>query len=420
MHISLITLFVLLEIILFLLGASITLGIMLYLRKTQSKPAAQQEPADTPTEQPETPLDAVNLDSSYIDYLDQAIQRNQQQLEQQSADNTQAEADSEADTEAGTDSDDNEADSAQLPLLQARQQFLELEKQAAQQTDDEDSFWHQIHSGMQALIAQFKSSETHTETTTEVQSKTEVKEKVFYVETQGRKVDNEVNKLKDIIYDQENALSSMQKNLSKAIEEAPQESESLNDLHQQFTSLERQIVDSKMCMDILETENERLQDELHKIQSKLPADDTSDDDTEVSVEISQIKEVVRQQKERIKQLQTIIESLEIDTDKADELQTHLSAFTRSSEEMMSCITILEEENERLQDEVHTIEDSLQHETDGTADSQQMSELQTKVNELEEEVVKKDLALAQLQEEFSSMETEYLAMYEAMQEGKQQE
>lgn len=415
MHISLITLFVLLEIILFLLAASITLGIMLYLRKSQSRPA-QQEQTDTPTEQPETPLDAVNLDSSYIDYLDQAIQRNQQQLEQQSTDNTQAKADSEADTDSG----DNEADHAPLSLLQARQQFLELEKQAAQQTDDEDSFWQQIHSGMQALLDQFKNSETHTETTTEIQSQTEVKEKVFYVETQGRKVDDEVNKLKDIIYDQENALSSMQKNLSKAVEEAPQESESLSQLQQQFSSLERQIVDSKMCMDILEAENERLQDQLHKIQSKLPADDTSDDDTEVSVEISQIKAVVRQQKERIEQLQSIIESLEIDTHKADELQTHLSAFTRSSEEMMSCITILEEENERLQDEVHTIEDSLQHETDGTADSQQMSELQTKVNQLEEEVVKKDLALAQLQEEFSSMETEYLAMYEAMQEGKQQE
>ena len=85
---------------------------------------------------------------------------------------------------------------------------------------------------------------------------------------------------------------------------------------------------------------------------------------------------------------------------------------------MSCITILEEENERLQDEVQTIEDSLQHETDDSGDSQQLDELQTKINQLEEEVVKKDLALAQLQEEFSSMETEYLAMYDAMQENKQ--
>lgn len=417
MHISLITLFVLLEIILFLLGATITLGIMLYLRKSQNKPAQQQQ-TETATEQPEAPLDAINLDSSYIDYLDQAIQRNQQQLEQQSTENTEAGTDT--DTEADADSADNETANAQLLLLQARQQFLELEKQAAQKTDDEDSFWQQIHNGMQALLAQFKSSDVITETTTEVQSKTDVKEKVFYVETQGRKVDNEVNKLKDIIYDQENALSSMQKNLSRAMEEAPEESESLSDLQQQFSTLERQIVDSKMCMDILEAENERLQEELQNIQSQLPEDARSDDDTEVTVEISQIKEVVRQQKERIKQLQAIIESLEIDTHKADELQTHLSAFTRSSEEMMSCITILEEENERLQDEVHTIEDSLQHEADGTADSPQLDELQAKINQLEEEVVKKDLALAQLQEEFSSMETEYLAMYEAMQEGKQLE
>ncbi len=415
MHISLITLFALLEVILFLLGASITLGIMLYLRKSQN--TQTQQSADTQTEQPEAVADTVNLDSSYIDYLDQAMQRNQQQLEQQSTENPEAEA--EADTEANADSNDSQAASAQLQLLQARQQFLELEKEAAHKTEDEDGFWHEIHSGMQALLEKFKSIEVHMETVTEVHQKKEVKEKVFYIETQGRKVDNEVNKLKDIIYDQENALSSMQKNLARAIKDAPQDSEPLNELHQQFSSLERQILDSKMCMDILEAENERLQDELHKIKAGASEDAESDSDGEVSIEISQIKEVVKQQKERIKQLQAIIESLEIDTGKAEELKTHLSAFTRSSEEMMSCITILEEENERLQDEVHTIEDSLQHEAGDTDDSQKLNELQSKINQLEEEVVKKDLALAQLQEEFSSMETEYLAMYEAMQENKPQ-
>lgn len=413
MHISLITLFVLLEVILFLLGASITLGIMLYLRKSRDK-TSQQAQQETPDEQPAPASDVTRLDSSYIDYLEQAIQRNQQQLEQQSSATTEAEADSEADT----DSDENQSNSDELQILQARQQFLELEKQAAHKTDDEDGFWHEINSGMQALLSKFKISELHTETVTEIQQQKETREKVFYVETQGRKVDNEVNKLKDIIYDQENALSSMQKNLAKAMEEAPQESDSLNELEQQLASLERQILDSKMCMDILETENERLQDELHKIQSQLPQDTESDDESGVTVEISQIREVVRQQKERIRQLQEIIESLEIDKNKAEELQTHLSAFTRSAEEMMSCITILEEENERLQDEVHTIEDSLQHEAGDAGESQQLQELQSKISQLEEEVVKKDLALAQLQEEFSSMETEYLAMYEAMQEGKQ--
>lgn len=413
MHISLITLFALLEVILFLLGATITLGIMLYMRKSQSAPAQQQQ-ADTPTEQPDATTDAISLDTSYIDYLEQALQRNNQQMEQQPEDDSEAEADTESEN-------NHQTVDAQLQLLQARQQFLELEKAAAQKSEDEDGFWQQIHSGMQALLAQFRSIEVHTESATEIQQKKEVKEKVFYVETQGRKVDNEVNKLKDIIHEQENALFSMQKNLAKAIEDAPQESESLNELHQQFSSLERQILDSKMCMDILEAENERLQDELHKINAgaSQDAEQDSDSDSEVTVEISQIKEVVRQQKERIKQLLAIIETLEIDTGKAEELKTHLGAFTRSSEEMMSCITILEEENERLQDEVHTIEDSLQHEADDSSESQQLQELQAKISELEEEIVKKDLALAQLQEEFSSMETEYLAMYEAMQEGKQQ-
>lgn len=119
MHISLITLFVLLEVILFLLGASITLGIMLYLRKSRDK-TSQQAQQETPDEQPAPASDVTRLDSSYIDYLEQAIQRNQQQLEQQSSATTEAEADSEADT----DSDENQSNSDELQILQLASNFL--------------------------------------------------------------------------------------------------------------------------------------------------------------------------------------------------------------------------------------------------------------------------------------------------------
>jgi len=104
-----------------------------------------------------------------------------------------------------------------------------------------------------------------------------------------------------------------------------------------------------------------------------------------------------------------IENLEIDAAQADKLKETIGDFARTSKEMMSCITILEEENERLKDgEENASENSATSE--GTED---VAALKQNINTLEEDLIKKDVAFAKLQDEFNSMETEYLAMYEAM-------
>jgi len=125
-----------------------------------------------------------------------------------------------------------------------------------------------------------------------------------------------------------------------------------------------------------------------------------------------MKEVVEQQEARIKQLIDSIESLEIEASQAEKLKDTIGDFARTSQEMMSCITILEEENERLvashDDEDGNTEDSATTDSGGDTDN-----LKSEISSLEEELIKKDVAYAKLQDEFSSMETEYLAMYEAM-------
>ena len=88
--------------------------------------------------------------------------------------------------------------------------------------------------------------------------------------------------------------------------------------------------------------------------------------------------------------------------------------------MMGCITILEEENERLLEAASQVtdepqKDEIEAETEApAANNEETAALQSKISELEEEMIKKDVAFAQLQDEFSSMESEYLSMYEAMQ------
>lgn len=424
MEISLIYILVIAEILLILLGLSITFAV-LFLRK----PRSTEQTSEPSPEQAEDELDSIELGISYIDYLDQAMQRNTVKISQQQNiedDIAREEAQAEApDTEEAkvpeSDNNDDEERSpapneTQSALLQAREQFLLVEKDAAEKSEHEINFWESLYAGLQNIADNFKTTETITNTETEtiesVDIKTESKEKVFYIETQGKKIDGEVNKLKDIISEQEIALSSMQKSMHSAEEELAEDSPALIALKEQVALIERQLSDSRMCMEVLEMENNRLQEEIDKMDQRHDSlfednDDNTDANSETTVDLQQMKEVVASQEEKIQQLVDTIESLEIEAAQADKLKDTLKDFTRTSQEMMSCITILEEENERLQEAVHA------EETGSETDTEDVTAIKNKIAEMEEELIKKDVAYAKLQDEFSSMETEYLAMYEAM-------
>lgn len=431
MQISLIIVLIVAELLLVLTGLCITLTIFL-LRK----PKATEEKTDEVSAQPaEDELDAIELSNNYIDFLEQAMHRNTQKTQQQKnieADIAKEEsdtADATDDLETGEATEEESAntsnspapDEAQSKLLLIRDQFLILEKTAAEKSEHEIHFWESIYDGMKDLLEQFPSTKT---ASTETSSSTETvvvesKEKVFYIETQGKKIDGEVNKLKDIIYEQENALSSMKKAMQGAEEEHPGDSESLKILKEQMEAIERQLNDSKMCMEVLEMENNRLQEEVDKMDGRHDAlfeetDNSSSEESGSVIDLDQMKEVVEEQEAKIQQLIDTIESLEIDASQADKLKETLGDFTRSSKEMMSCICILEEENERLKSSSEADDDNTETTADSAAaSSEDTAEIAGKISQLEEELIKKDVAYAQLQDEFSSMETEYLAMYEAM-------
>ncbi len=431
MQISLIIVLIVAELLLVLTGLCITLTIFL-LRK----PKVTEEPIDEPSAQPaEDELDAIELSNNYIDFLEQAMHRNTQKTQQQK--NIEADiAKEESDTANATDdletdeateeesantSNSPAPDEAQSKLLLIREQFLILEKTAAEKSEHEIHFWDSIYDGMKDLLEQFPSTKTaSTQTSSSAENVVvESKEKVFYIETQGKKIDGEVNKLKDIIYEQENALSSMKKAMQGAEEEHPEDSASLKILKEQMEAIERQLNDSKMCMEVLEMENNRLQEEVDKMDGRHDAlfeetDNSSSDESSSIIDLDQMKEMVEKQDAKIQQLIDTIESLEIDASQSEKLKETLGDFTRSSKEMMSCICILEEENERLKASSEADDENTETTADSAAaSSEDTAEIAGKISQLEEELIKKDVAYAQLQDEFSSMETEYLAMYEAM-------
>lgn len=421
MDIPLIVVLIGAEVLIVLLGLCITFGILLMRKPEQTN---KQEPS---LDDAEAELDAFDLGSSYIDFLDQAMQRNTIKISQQiNIEEDEAKENSTGDEPAEDTPDEEDENSSPAPdekqsaLLQAREQFLLIEKAAAENTEHDIKFWDSLYEGLQKIIDRYQSTETVTETISETETihnvETESKEKVFYIETQGKKIDGEVNKLKDIIYEQENALSSMQKAMSDAEEELPDDSPSLAALREQISNIERQLSDSKMCMEVLEMENKRLQEEVDKIDNRHEAlfsdsEDAPETDKESTIDLDQMKEVAAQQESKIQQLIDTIESLEIEASQADRLKDTLKDFTRTSQEMMSCISILEEENERLQETAQHEEPDTDN--DGETSGEDVDAIKSRISSLEEELIKKDVAYAKLQDEFSSMETEYLAMYEAM-------
>ncbi len=424
MEISLAYILIAAEVILILIGISVTLAILL-LRKplvdgNKDEPIEENNKS---LEDENNELDAINLDESYIDFLEQAIERNEKKVEQQESIENDISNESQQDDSEYNDSDsDNNTSPApnetQNQLLKIRKQFLLLEKTAAENTEHEIHFWDSLYDGMKNILDQFSFVDNTTTKTIENNNE-KTTEKVFYIETQGKKIDGEVNKLKDIIYEQENALSSMKKAMNNAESELPEESESLNVLKEQIEAIERQLNDSKMCMDVLEMENNRLQEEVDKMTDiEIPKNDneSTSDNSESMIDIDEMKGMVEEQKNKIEELIKMIESLELTQVETDKLKSTINDFTRTSQEMMGCISILEEENERLKaDEENDTQSEIDEflEESSTDNNADIELLKTSISKLEEEAIKKDVAYAQLQDEFSSMETEYLAMYEAM-------
>ncbi|HEY9050395.1 MAG TPA: hypothetical protein VIQ03_02550 [Gammaproteobacteria bacterium] len=403
MHIPTLYVLIFAEIIFLLLVAAITLGIYAFKLNKRLQASNTKPQDDTETDKP------INQGSSYAEYLQQELDRNSQKAQQQQHIENE---------DAAESTEKVAADEQQSALLKARDMFLNIEKSAVEHTENENLFWDHIYKGMKDILARFKTIEHESDIVTRevVAHKTTTKEKVFYIETQGKKVDGEVNKLKDIIYEQENTLSSLQKALARSVEHEEQEEGEITELQKHITDFERQIRDSKMCMDVLEMENERLQHEINELETRLAesgAQTSKEQSVKASVqntEPNQFREVLEQQEIQIDELNLAIDNLKLEADQADRLKTTIKNFTRTSQEMMGCIVVLEDENETLHNQIQAL---LSINDNGGANQQDIDQYKSKIKDMEQEIIKQDVAYAKLQDEFSAMEKEYLAMYKAV-------
>ncbi len=366
------------EATLLFLVISIILGIVVY-RNAHKKPTQIPVPVNQKT---------INPGHSYIELLDRELTKNTTQTAIVK------------NSEISTDQQTPATSITHSELLTIRDLFLNVERTAAEHASNDIIFWDKILTGIKHVANQLKTTETIINTV--VNKKIETKEKVFYIETQGKKIDGEVNRLKDIIFDQENTLSDLIKSLKKTEDQAGDAKNSIGvtELRAQLGNFERQVRDSKTCMDVLELENNRLQSEINKMQAEKA---TSADNSEAS-DVQSMRDTLEKQKQQISSLSQAIDDLKLATEQSEKIKSTLNDFARSSQEMMSCITILEEENERL------TAISAGAGAEATGDN---PVLKAQIKKLEEELIKKNVAYAKLQDEFSSVEKEYLSMYNAM-------
>ena len=366
------------EATLLFLVISVILGIVVY-RNAHKKPTQTPVPVNQKT---------IDPGHSYIELLDRELTKNTTQTAIVK------------NSEISTDQQTPAISITHSELLTIRDLFLNVERTAAEHASNDIIFWDKILTGIKHVANQLKTTETIINTV--VNKKIETKEKVFYIETQGKKIDGEVNRLKDIIFDQENTLSDLIKSLKKTEDQAGDVKNSIGvtELRAQLGNFERQVRDSKTCMDVLELENNRLQSEINKMQAEKS---TSADNSEAS-DVQSMRDTLEKQKQQISSLSQTVDDLKLTAEQSEKIKSTLNDFARSSQEMMSCITILEEENERL------TAISAGAGAEATGDS---PVLKAQIKKLEEELIKKNVAYAKLQDEFSSVEKEYLSMYNAM-------
>ena len=323
-------------------------------------------------------------------------------------------------------------------LLVLRKQFLELEVEAAALEGNPVEFQNRIAAGMSELIEQLRPEpETVTETVTEtveesVVSDTGESAQDDAAHSQLDTHDKEFDRLKQVINNQHEAMAALRAELQARESEI----EDLDVILAKLDEFERHDEQLQSCLDVLEKENQRLK-EAHGNQSSAA---TSSDARIVPMDPAQLtglKSMLGDQQQTIHNLQSLLQQLAPEASKAKELEQAIANIEKANQELDSCVAVLEDENTMLRAELEAINAQLEQqeleekaaevkaaaeieddpgieiETDdsGTelSEDDEKQQLEIKLEELEALVEFKDAAIEELEKQYSSRESKYMAI-----------
>lgn len=119
----------------------------------------------------------------------------------------------------------------------------------------------------------------------------------------------------------------------------------------------------------------------------------------VNTETNKLKDIIFDQGNKINNLIKQLKTGVVSSGDTSELEHHLEELERSQKETAMCMEVLEMENHRLIEELDNLQSNA-----GSENQQQ------KINELEQIIELKDQELEQLNKEFDSIQSEYMAVY----------
>ncbi len=321
--------------------------------------------------------------------------------------------------QAAASQDESEKKAAEL--LKFRKRFLEIELEAHALEGNPVAFQDRIAAGlcelMEVMRPDAESVEAEPEAETPMAVELEEAPGDEGEEASERKIvdtsEQEINHLKDVINNQQDAMSALRAQL-----EEHAEVEGMDAALKQLEDFEKQSTELERCLQVLESENERLkaaQNDSSDAAKKIePADPT---------QLAGLKDMVGGQQETIGSLRKLIEELMPEADKAGELEETLDRIQRTNQELSGCVTVLEDENTLLRSELEMIvsqleEQDAQREAEVAAvpdaaeeaaaafTSEQIEEMEIKVQELEALVEFKDATIEELEKQYHALEGKY--------------
>lgn len=246
----------------------------------------------------------ASIESGYLPYLEKEILATRERLELSA-------------TESGVD--------AGLPVaLQQRLTALEAEKKVAESCNDyPERRWEFVSECFRPRVNE--PSEAAAESS-EVER---------------------INELHSVLNQQGDTLLTMRQVLDQA--KLDPQAEFIEALEKQLHQLEQRYREAGTCIDIMQQENDRL---LAKVDRKDVRIEQIEE--EKSENVAGLEEQLGRQRRNISELHHMIDGLQIEAEKAEQLRAKLDQFELASRDMNMCIQVLEEENEFLQEQIKAL------------------------------------------------------------------
>jgi len=323
-------------------------------------------------------------------------------------------------------------------LLQMRRQFLELEVAAREFENNPVQFQATLASGFGEMLEQWRPEAE----TTEVQAAAAVPADVESADSDSDESpeavrssidthDQEFDRLKQVILNQQDAMSALRAELQARKTEIPD----LASILQKLDEFEQHDAELQQCLKMLEDENQQLK-KARAAGGGGGADIGQMDD----MQLSGLKDMIGNQQSTIGKLQSLIKELAPEAGKAAELATALGSIHRANQELGGCVAVLEDENAMLREELDAVNAQLQAQEQAaqvvvTAEpelavieesaageddlddgdeaalspDEEKYQLEIKVQELEALVEFKDAAIEELEKQYNALESRYLKL-----------